>query len=216
MAQGYFLLAANDAEHKPGDGHDHGDGHGHDHGHDHGGHGHGSHAEADGHGGDHHGGMSIDEVNSGIAVLMWITFIFVLLVLHRLAWKPILALLDQRETKIREAVEKADKIQQDLSEIEGKRAALIAEADEKAKEIVAAAREAAKEAAHAIEQKARSEAQILTENAQREIKAAEEKAAANLRKESAELAVALAGRLLSENLDTEKNRQLIDGLINEV
>ena len=56
----------------------------------------------------------------------------------------------------------------------------------------------------------------IASNAQREIKAAEEKAAANLRKESAELAVALAGRLLSENLDTEKNRQLIDGLINEV
>ena len=90
------------------------------------------------------------------------------------------------------------------------------EADEKAKEIVAAARDAAKEAAHAIEQKARSEAQILMENAQREIKAAEEKAAANLRRESADLAVALAGRLLSENLDTDKNRQLIDGLINEV
>ena len=72
------------------------------------------------------------------------------------------------------------------------------------------------EAANLIEKKAREEAQILLENATREIGAAQEKAIVGLRRESADLAIELSGKILEENLDTDKNRALVDKLIGQV
>ena len=89
----------------------------------------------------------------------------------------------------------------------------MAEADNQAKDIIAAARRAAEEAGRVIEEKSRKEAQLLVENAERDIGKARDKAVATLRKESADLSIALAGKLIGANLDDEKNRSMVDKLI---
>lgn len=151
-----------------------------------------------------------------MVVLTWVTFGIMALVLYKVAWKPILAGLDKREESIRKSIEEAEQVRRQLDEIEAKRSSIIHEADQQAKEIVNASRKAAHEAARIIEGKAKEESQILLENATREIGAAQEKAQAALRKESAELAVSLAGKLIGENLDNERNRTLTDRLIHEL
>ena len=155
-------------------------------------------------------------INKQMVLWTWVTFGLLLVVLYKFAWKPILSGLDQREKDIRESVENAEKIRTELEQIEGKREKLIKEADDKAKEIVATARKAAVEASKVIENKAKEEANILLENANREIKAAREKAEAMLRRDSAELAITLAGRLIGENLDDNKNRALTEQLITKI
>jgi hypothetical protein len=64
--------------------------------------------------------------------------------------------------------------------------------------------------------KARDEAQILLANAQRELKAAHEKALADLRRESADLAIGLSRKIIGESLDEKKSRDLVDRLIKTV
>ena len=155
-------------------------------------------------------------INEQMLLWTWVTFGLLLLVLYKFAWNPILSALDRREKDIRESVENAEKIRTELEQIEGKREKLIKEADDKAKEIVTTARKAAVEASKVIENKAKEEAKILLENANREITAAREKAEAVLRHDSAELAIALASKLIGENLDSEKNRVLTEQLINKI
>ena len=92
----------------------------------------------------------------------------------------------------------------------------MAEADHKAREILSAAHQAAGELADTIENKARGEARALVENARREIADATQQAQATLRRESAELAIAAASKLLQENLDTVKNRALTEQLIRKL
>ena len=48
-------------------------------------------------------------------VIFWtlITFVFLLIVLSRVAWRPLLSMLDERETRIREALEQADKAREE-------------------------------------------------------------------------------------------------------
>jgi len=146
-------------------------------------------------------------------VLTWLTFAVVAILLLKFCWKPLMANLDQREDDIRTAADNSEKTRQALEQIEETRSQVISEADEKAKDIVSAARKAAGEVGNVIEQKAREEAQILLENANREIGAARDKAIAGLRLESADLAISLAGKILEENLDTAKNRELVDKMI---
>jgi F-type H+-transporting ATPase subunit b len=179
----------------------------------------GAHAEvpaaggqADAHGGGHDAGSPAFIM----PILVWVTFGLLLAVLYKFAWKPILEALDQRESDIRRAVDDADELKRELAAIEDRRTAAIEQADATAKEIVSTARRAATDAGTLIEDKARDEAKILLENANREIGAARDKAAASLRQESAETAIALAGKILEENLDDEKNRALVKNLINQI
>ena len=78
------------------------------------------------------------------------------------------------------------------------------------------ARQAATEAAAVIEAKARQEQEILLGNARREIKDAREKAVAELRRESADLAIGLSRKIIGESLDEQKSRELVDRLIQTV
>ena len=172
---------------------------------------------ASGHGeGDAHGDVNLFKPDALIMGLTWLTFLLTTIVLYKVAWKPILAALDKREADIRQSLEDAQKHRDALAQLDDQRKQVIAEADAKAKDIVTQARQAAVEATAVIEGKAREEAQILLANAQRELKAAHEKALAELRRESADLAIGLSRKIIGESLDEKKSRDLVDRLIKTV
>jgi len=63
-------------------------------------------------------------------------FIALLVILHKFAWKPILAGLKQREDYIRKSIDDADKINKQLAEFEIAKIKILDEAKEKANEII--------------------------------------------------------------------------------
>lgn len=156
------------------------------------------------------------EISSQMVLWTWILFGVMLIVLYKVAWKPILGALDEREKGIQDTIDNAAKVREELDAIEETRAKIIAEADEKSKAVLEAARKGAREQAGLIESKAREEAQIITENASREIEISRARAEDALRRESAQWARELAGKLIDANLDDEKNRALTDRLIEEM
>jgi len=164
------------------------------------------------------GGHEVNLMDPSPDMALWtcITFAILLVILWKFAWNPILSGLDKRESDIRESVENAVRIREEMETLEANKEQVLKEADDKAKEIVAIARKAAVEASKVIEDKAKQETKIMLENASREIEAEQEKARAQLRLESAELSIAIASKLIGENLDNEKNRMLSDRLIREI
>lgn len=165
-----------------------------------------------------HAEASPDVINvaPSMLILTWITFGIVCFVLYKVAWKPILAALEKREETIRQAQADAERIKKELLQIEESRMQKMLEAEAKAKELIGQAREAATQAAQAIESKAQEQSKLMVENAEREIEAAHDKAISSIRREAAELSIALAGKLIEENLDDQKNRALVDKLINRI
>ncbi len=162
----------------------------------------------------HEGGPTF--VDGQMLILVWVVFGLMAAILGKLLWKPVIQALDDRAQKIDQSIDNAERIESELASVEGQRKEIIAEADTKAKEIIETARRAAVDGARTIESKAREEAQIMFENASREINAVRDKAQASLRRESAEVAIALAGKIIDENLDNEKNRALTEKLISEI
>ena len=67
-----------------------------------------------------------------------------------------------------------------------------------------------------IEEKARVEAQAIIERARAEIERERDAAIAELRKESVDLALAAATRLIQENLDQDKDRALVERYLTEM
>jgi F-type H+-transporting ATPase subunit b len=104
---------------------------------------------------------------------------------------------------------------EEYSLIEEKRTIIIEEAESHAKMIVDRGRKGAVEAAKVIENKAKEDAQIVLGNAMHEITAQKEKALDELKKESVELAVSLASRLIEEELDEKRHNKFIDRMIEE-
>ena len=155
------------------------------------------------------------QVSGPLMILTWVTFLLVALVLYKVAWKPILKALDARERTVRKALEDAALARRELAEVQEKSAKLLAEAHAESRALVESARSTAAETSERHIQEARAQAGDIVQNAQRDIQAAVAKARADLRAEVADLVVTVSGRLLREEMNSEKNRALVQHWVNE-
>lgn len=156
------------------------------------------------------------DVNPGLMIWTIVTFVLLLIVLSKVAWRPLLAMLDERETRIREALEQAENARQEalVTAEENKKALARAQADVQA--AIAKAREDAERVADDVRNRAEAEARRLLEQAQRTIQQERDRAVQELRQQTVDLAILAAGRLIEENMDSDRNRKLVDDLINRL
>ena len=156
------------------------------------------------------------DVTGSMMVLTWITFVLLTAVLYKVAWKPILKLLDLREKSIRDALAQAEAARVGAEETVAKNREILQAAERESQRLVAEARVAAQETARLIREQAEQKTKALVEEAGRDIAAATEQARIVLRKETTELAISLAGKILAANVDTERNRALVNSSAKEI
>ena len=153
-----------------------------------------------------------------VGLIIWtiITFLVVLFVLKKFAWPQLLAALDEREKRISDALAAADQARQEAEEVLREHRQKLAAADEEARKIVAEAREAGANVRQTIVSQAREEAERMLDQARTSIESEKRAAIAELRRETANLAVQAAGALIDANLDDERNRGLVNDLIAKI
>lgn len=149
-------------------------------------------------------------------VLTWVTFFLLLAVLQKFAWKPIITALEKREDDIRKSLENADKIKVELADVQASKDQILSEAHKAAQGIVEESRKRAQDIAHTIEDRAKQQAQDIVTSAHQEIAGERERARTALRRESAEIAVGLASKILDEKIDADKSRSIIDKYMKEL
>ena len=149
-------------------------------------------------------------VNLGTTV--WTTFIFLSLlgILWKFAWGPILGAVEAREQGIQSKLDEAANRNEEAAKLLEEHKAQIADARRQANELIAEGKAAGEHVRKEVEEKARAEAQAIVERARVEIERERDAAIAELRKESVELALAAATRLMQENLDQDKDRALVE------
>lgn len=160
-------------------------------------------------------GNPLLRLDPGLVIWTWVIFFTLLFLLGKFAWRPILKALGEREKTIKEALDNTEKTRKLLEEANASRAAVLEEAEKKALEIVNQSREAAQDVAMEINKKALHESERVIDQAKKAIQAEKERAVAELRKETALLAVSIASKLIGTNLDDSKNRELTDRFIQE-
>src|SRR5262245_16480479 len=74
-----------------------------------------------------------------------VNFCIVLWVLHRFAYRPILAMLEERKQRIAESMANADKIKAELAATQEQRAKALGEANAQAQKLIDEARKAAEQ-----------------------------------------------------------------------
>lgn len=159
---------------------------------------------------------SLFDINTGLSVWTLIVFAGLLFLLGKFAWGPILGAVEAREKGIQDALDQAAARQAEAEKLLDEHRRQLADARRQAGEILAEGRAAGDRVRKEIEEKARAEAQTIVDRARQDIERERDAALEVLRRESVELALAAASRLMHENLDQAKDRQLVERFLDEV
>lgn len=155
-------------------------------------------------------------VNLGTTVWTTLVFFALLGILWRFAWGPILAAVEARESAIQGALDEAASRQAEARKLLEEHKQQLADARRQATELLAEGRAAGEKVRKEIEEKARGEAQAIVERARAEIERERDAALDTLRKESVELALAAASRLMQEKMDAPRDRQFVERFLGDV
>lgn len=155
-------------------------------------------------------------VTPGFGLLFWTTlsFLIVLFLLKKMAWKPILEALKERENSISEALKAADKAKMDMARLKADNDKLLNEARAERDAMMKEARETRNKIIEEAKDKAKSEADKLIVTAQNSIENQKNAAIAELKNQVAEMSLVIAEKILmSELSDKGKQEKLIEDSI---
>jgi F-type H+-transporting ATPase subunit b len=148
-------------------------------------------------------------VEFGLMFWTVVVFLVLLLVLRKFAWPALLGAVEAREKALEDMLAEAERNRAEAAKLLEQQERLLAEARTSAHGLLAEARSAAeKERALAME-KTRQEQEELLERARRDIAAERDRAVLELRREAVDLSLAAASKLIGEELDSDKDRRIV-------
>ena len=148
-------------------------------------------------------------INSGLIFWTILVFGLLLVVLWRLGWPALLKSVEDRERRIQQQLDEAERARAEAARLLEEHKRTIAAARNEAQELVARARAVAEKERQTLLAKAREEYEQLLARARKEIGAEKEKAILELRREAVDLSIAAASKLVEAKLDTDANRRLV-------
>jgi F-type H+-transporting ATPase subunit b len=152
-------------------------------------------------------------IEPGLLIWTIITFIVLLVVLRKVAWKPLLTALEQREDTIRNSLEEAQRARRASEQLLTENQRVLAEATRESTRIIEQGRVEAERLRTSVTEQAQIEARRLIDDARREIIRERQLAIQELKSTAADLALAAAGRLLSTTVTDAEHRRLVTEFI---
>lgn len=152
----------------------------------------------------------------GLYIWTIVTFLVLLGLLARFAWKPLLEAMERRRLTIEAAVEDARRTQEELARVQEEAKALVAEARRESATILTRARGDAERLREELREKAVADAEGVRRNAERQIQQETARAVQQLREEAVELSVAIASKLLQRTINPADHERLIQDVVAQV
>ncbi|KPK80215.1 MAG: hypothetical protein AMS25_09715 [Gemmatimonas sp. SM23_52] len=156
------------------------------------------------------GGGGLFSINPGLIIWTWVIFLLLLFVLRKWAWGPILGALEAREKRIQQALEGAAREREEAGRLLKQQRQLLDQSREQAQHILADSRKAAERLHWELLDEGRAQKEQIVARAKDEIERERDQAIETLRRETVDLSIAAAGRVLQKNLDAEDNRRLVE------
>ncbi len=156
------------------------------------------------------------DVSPGLIVWTVITFIFLLLILMKFAWKPILSSLNEREKRIQDSLEAAEKAKADAEKIVADTQANLAKAEEEARKIISQGREYSEKLKEQMLAESKAQAQKMVDEASIEIERKNQEAFNALKDQVVTIAVEASEKIIRENLDKEKQKTIVQRYLQDL
>ena len=161
----------------------------------------------------------MDLITPGLGLVFWtaITFLCLLFILKKFAWKPILGAVSDREKSIKDALASADKAKEEMQNLQSDNEKLLKEARAERDALLKEAREIKDTIIAEAKDDAKEVAAKLIENAQASIEQEKQAALAELKKQVADLSIGIAESVLKKELTAKDDQlKLVEGMLEEV
>jgi F-type H+-transporting ATPase subunit b len=137
-----------------------------------------------------------------------VSFVIVALLLRRYAYKPILAILEERRQRIAEGLLNAEKIKTQLAEAEQRYAEILAKANAQAQKMIDEARESASHVAERKQQEAVAAAEQIVAKAREASAIEHDRTMTELKRELGRLVVNTTAKVTGKVLTGDDQRRL--------
>lgn|SRR3990167_5142264 len=162
------------------------------------------------------GAVAVLGLNGKLFVAQLINFGLLVLILWRLLYKPLVGFMEDRSKRIAEGLAKASLYEEKLKKLELERQNVLAKADSESQKILVLADEEVKRISAAGKVEAERAAAETIARANREIEQAKKDMIGEVRRQSADLVILAAEKVIHKRLDEPADRQLIERALKEV
>ena len=152
----------------------------------------------------------------GLYIWTIITFLLLLYVLAKFAWKPLLKMLEDRENLIKSSLKDAEKAKLELESLSQESEAITAKARSEAQSILAESKSAADKVKEDTIAKAKEQAIKIRDDAKKQIEVEKDKAISDIKQEVVNLTLSVAEKLINKNLNDADNKSLIEESLKKV
>ncbi len=151
----------------------------------------------------------------GLYIWTIATFLLLVTLLAKFAWRPLLKALEERQALIRRSLDEAQQARQELERVQHESAQIITRARVEADAIVSQSRSDADRLRQELRDTARAEAATILRNAEKQIELQTLQAVRQIRSEAADLSVMIAEKLIGRHLTKDDNERLVQQTIEQ-
>jgi F-type H+-transporting ATPase subunit b len=160
---------------------------------------------------------SIVSFDYGLIFWMSLTFLTVLFILAKFAWKPIMKAIKERETSIENALKSAENAKAEMNSLKAENEKILQEARNERDRMIKEAREIRESMISEAKEKAKSEGEKMITTARESIQNEKMAAITDLKNQVAQLSIDIAEKILARELSAEnKQKELLGDLLKEV
>jgi F-type H+-transporting ATPase subunit b len=152
----------------------------------------------------------------GLQIWTLVTFLILLGLLAKFAFKPIAQALDRRGETIKKSIDEAEKQRAEAKQLMDDYRKQLAEARTEANKILEEARGLGENVRKEVVEKANAEASALLQRSQEELQRQKEKGVQELKDTVASLSVQIASKVIEKELNEAGHRQLVENLIKDL
>jgi F-type H+-transporting ATPase subunit b len=158
-------------------------------------------------------------IEPSVGLIFWttITFIILLVLLGKFAWKPILSAIKTREQGIEEALASAEKALNDMRELRANNEKILADARSERDNLLKEARDTKDAIIAEAKAKSQAEADRIMSSAREQITNEKNAALVELKNQVATLSIEIAEKILRSELSSDdKQKALVTNLMKDV
>ncbi len=143
----------------------------------------------------------------GLFVWTLVAFLIVLFILKKFAWKPILKMLNERETGIADSIAAAEKVKEEMQQMKAQNETLLIQAREERTQLLKEAKEAKDRIIAEAKDQAKAEANKIMDDTRLQIERQKNAAMTEVKNEIGNLAVEVAEKILRKQLTGQAEQQ---------
>lgn len=152
----------------------------------------------------------------GLFIWTIVTFLVLLALLAKFAWRPLLDALERRQQAIAKAINDAERARTELEQAHHEAAKVIAAARADAEAVIVSARTAAERLSEDLRRKAQDDAQAILRRAERDLQIETGRAIEQVRREAVDLSVAIASKIVRRTISKDDHAAIIQDAIEQI